>query len=109
MNTNLPPILESYYEAKNRHDIDAMADCFAPDALVHDEGEDIRGYDAIKAWIIRTTEAYRVQVEVKEAKVDDQKATVTALVSGNFDGSPLEMTYAFTIRDNLIVGLGIDA
>ena len=109
MNTELPAILQNYYEAKNRHDVDAMAECFGDDARVHDEGEDIVGRAAIREWIARTTEAYRVQVEVTKAEVSGSKVAVTAMVSGNFDGSPLEMYYAFTLENGKIVGLGIDA
>ncbi len=50
MNRDLPGILDRYFKAQNAHDIDAMVACFAPDAVVRDEGHDIVGTDAIRAW-----------------------------------------------------------
>ncbi len=109
METKLPEILQRYYTAKNAHDVDAMADCFTPDALVHDEKQDIRGEAPIKEWIAKTTSEYRVTVDVKEVQEDGERVKVTANVSGNFDGSPLEMYYDFTLRDGKIAELSIDA
>lgn len=107
--SNLPQILESYYEAKNRHDVDGMTECFADDAYVYDEKEDIRGIEAVRAWISRTTEEYRVQVEVTKVVENGPEVAVTAMVSGNFDGSPLEMYYDFTLENGKISKLKIDA
>lgn len=109
MNVTMPPVLASYYAAKNSHDIEGMTACFAADAVVHDEGEELRGTAAIKDWITRTTEKYRVTVEVKEAKELGSEVAVTAMVSGNFDGSPLEMYYAFKLEGGRIAELKIDA
>ena len=41
MTVNLPATLSRYFEAQNRHDIDALVACFAADAVVRDEGADI--------------------------------------------------------------------
>jgi uncharacterized protein (TIGR02246 family) len=104
---NLPPVLDTYFRAKNLHDMQAMATCFVDDAVVHDDGEVLRGRAAIQAWIENTTEAYRVEIEVQEVAEQGDETIVQTLVSGNFDGSPLPFEYRFKIQDGKIGALAI--
>jgi hypothetical protein len=46
----LPDTLHRYFAAQNAHDIEAMVACFALDAAVRDEGRDIVGTRAVRAW-----------------------------------------------------------
>src|SRR6267143_695196 len=46
----LPPSLVAYLNSEATTDVESLANCFAADAVVHDEGRAIRGLDAIKAW-----------------------------------------------------------
>ncbi len=55
MSLNLPAPLAGYFAAKNAHDIDAMLPAFADNAAVRDEGKDLRGHPAIRAWMVETT------------------------------------------------------
>ena len=95
MNQTLPPTLTRYFAAQNAHDLDAMVACFAPDAVVHDEGEDIVGPAAIRAWKEKTSAKYRVTVEPLERRDEDGRTVVVARVSGTFPGSPANLTYRF--------------
>ena len=45
----LPKPITDYLDADKAKDADRLALCFAGDALVHDEGRDYRGRDAIRA------------------------------------------------------------
>jgi hypothetical protein len=45
-----PKPVATHLAAEKAKDIDMLALCFASDALVHDEGRDYRGLDAIKSW-----------------------------------------------------------
>jgi len=105
--TALPEILDRYFDAQNRHDIDALVACFKPDAVVHDEGRDIIGTEAIRAWKIETSAKYSVTVEPVEARLEDGKTVVLATVSGNFKGSPANLTYRFGLNDAGIHSLAI--
>ncbi len=107
MSTMLPEPLEAYFAAKNRHDIDAMLEPFAETAVVHDEGQERQGLDAIRAWMEETTRKYRVAVEVVEVAEAEGKTLVTGLVSGNFKGSPAHLRYAFGLERGKIVQLAI--
>lgn len=107
MSIQLPSVIEEYYQAKNRHDTAAMLACFAADAVVHDEGEELCGTDAIAAWIEKTTSKYRVTVETTGVKKLNGETIVAAQVSGNFDGSPIELHYHFVVENDKIVRLAI--
>jgi hypothetical protein len=89
------PILQRYFQAQSAHDIEAMVACFAADATVRDEGRDIIGTDAIRAWKVETSVKYRIVVEPLESHSEAGKTIVVAEVSGTFPGSPLNLTYRF--------------
>jgi ketosteroid isomerase-like protein len=104
---NLPEPIAAYFAAKNRKDIDAMLLPFAADAIVKDEGEELRGHAPIRAWMEKTTKKYAVTVEPRKIETKDGGTVVTALVSGNFPGSPAELHYAFRLGAGKITGLEI--
>ena len=95
MKADLPEILGGYFAAQNRDDIDAMVACFAADAAVRDEGRDIVGRDAIRAWKKETSAKYRISAEPIECHVEDDRTIVLVKVSGTFDGSPANLAYRF--------------
>jgi ketosteroid isomerase-like protein len=92
---SLPGILDSYFAAQNAHDIEALVACFTADARVHDEGEDIVGPAAIRAWKQATSAKYKVTAEPLESRPEAGRTVVVARVSGNFPGSPANLTYRF--------------
>jgi len=107
MEPKLPDVLNRYFSAQNRQDIEAQVACFAPDATVHDEGRDIVGTDAIHAWKTETTRKYSVSVQPLECRAGDGKTIVIAKVSGNFPGSPANLTYRFGLGGRGIQSLDI--
>jgi hypothetical protein len=50
MSVRLPPPIDLYVRIENSGDIDALLECFAPDATVRDEGHTYKGLPAIRAW-----------------------------------------------------------
>ena len=107
----MPPILPTpiakYFEAKNAHDIDAMLAVFAEQASVRDEGHDMVGRLAIRAWMEETTRKYRVTVAPTAIDRSAAQEIVTASVSGTFPGSPVVLRYRFTIAGEKITHLEI--
>lgn len=105
----LPQPIAAYVAAKNAHDTAGMLATFAPDAVVHDvgDGEELRGTGAISSWIERTTSTYRVSLEVTDVAEQDGETVVTALVSGDFPGSPIPFHYHFSLTDDRIAELTI--
>ena len=95
MTTDLPSILQKYFQAQNAHDIEALVACFAADATVRDEGRDIIGADAIRAWKVGTSAKYHITIQPLESRSEAGKTIVVAKVSGTFPGSPANLTYRF--------------
>jgi hypothetical protein len=104
MKPDLPDMLDRYFAAQNAHDIDAMVACFATDAAVRDEGRDIVGTNAIRAWTEETSAKYRVTVQPLACTVADGRTTVVAKVSGTFKGSPANLTFRFGFADDGRIG-----
>jgi hypothetical protein len=107
MTTTLPKILDVYFAAQNAHDIDRLIACFAMDAKVRDEGEDMQGHDAIRAWKEKVRDKYHVTAEPLKHWNVDAFDLVTAKVAGTFPGSPIELTYRFGIEAGLISSLRV--
>jgi hypothetical protein len=101
----LPATIDLYFTSENAHDPSAIDRCFAAGAVARDEGRTITGVAAIKAW--RIGEKYRHIVEPLSVSTRDGKVVVTAKVSGNFPGSPINLEHVFEIEDGRIVSLEI--
>jgi ketosteroid isomerase-like protein len=109
MSANLPHPLPAYFKAANAHDVEASVACFADDAIVRDEGKDISGSAAIREWKDRTNALYGTAIETTAVDQVDDKTIVTALVSGNFPGSPVQLRYCFRLDGGKIAALEIRA
>jgi ketosteroid isomerase-like protein len=107
MALNLARSLEDYFAAANADDADRVAACFTTDALVHDESQDIHGRDAIRAWAAESRRKYRFHAEVLTAKEGADETLVTAHLTGNFPGAPVDLTYRFRMADGKIAALEI--
>ena len=102
----LPPSLVAYLNSEATTDVESLANCFAADAVVHDEGRAIRGLDAIKAWKNAKTK-YQYTVKPLDAVQDQATVTMRARLSGKFPGSPIEVTYRFVLVNDKIALLEI--
>lgn len=107
MSTQLPAIITRYFAAKNAGDSAAVAACFAPGGIVHDEGEDLRGAEAIAAWAQKTSDKYADQTEVLSFTTQGDEVIVTGRVSGTFDGSPVDLEFHFGLGPDGIASLQI--
>src|SRR5438046_145815 len=106
LKTKLPEPLESYFEAVNREDVEAMLATFAADAVVRDEGKTRTGVAELREWIEEVTGKYHPRFEVEDVVTDGTEgAMVTGLVSGTFPGSPVRLRYVFRLRGRKITHL----
>ena len=103
----LPEPLPDYFRSANEGNVDEATACFGEEAVVQDEGEIHRGYDAIRGWIEETTEKYSPRIAPRDVTDDGKVTIVTAMVSGSFPGSPIELEYCFQIRRGRIARLEI--
>ena len=107
MTVQLPPALAMYFRAEDAAETDVLERCFAPDAVVRDEGQVMLGLDAIKAWKVAAQGRYQYRVESLEAVTEAMTATVRAKLTGNFPGSPVELLYRFGLAADKITSLEI--
>ena len=96
-----------YFASENAHDTGSLDRCFAADAMVHDEGRTIKGIAAIKTWRRENREKYHHTVEPLGVTERDGKTVVSAKVSGNFPGSPVNLDHIFELHGDKIVSLEI--
>jgi len=108
MNIELPPVIAGFFHASNTREFGDFLSLFTPDAHVNDEENDHRGAE-IAAWIDRATAEAKPTAEVTDITTDGERFVITAEVSGNFPGSPVQLRYHFTLRDNKITALLIKA
>ncbi len=108
MAIDLPAPLSEYFAAANTDDAGRIAACFAQDARVHDEKQDFVGRAAIRQWAADARAKYSFQSEPFAIDGDAGRPVVTAHVTGDFPGSPVDLTYRFVIADGAIAALSID-
>jgi len=106
MTTELPPALAAFFQAHNTGQTEGFNELFTGDALVSDEEREYRG-DAIKGWIDKATTEYKPVAEIADLTQMGDTAVVTAQVSGTFPGSPIQLRYNFTLKDDKIAALSI--
>ncbi len=98
----LPAPIQRYFEIERTHAFAAVGDCFARNAVVVDEHRSIEGLKAIEEWKRASQQKYQYTAEPLRCSGQDLKFSVDARVSGQFPGSPLELTYSFVLDGDLI-------
>lgn len=106
MSPALPEPIAGYFAA-DAADGAAVARCFTADAVVVDEKKTYTGRDAIAAWKSEASAKYEYVAEPTAIEDQDGSLIVTAHLTGNFPGSPVDLRYAFTLRDDAIARLEI--
>lgn len=106
---NLPLPIQTYFDADERNDGDALIHAFAPDAIVTDEGQSYTGRQAIDAWWHEAKAKYQHIIEPLDVAEKDEVSEVRARVTGRFPGSPATLTFAFRLKSDQIAGLEIGA
>ena len=107
MNLQIPAIVRSYFEASNANDIKALVACFSTDAGVTDENQTHHGTAEIRAWSENVRKKFQFTTEPLSAAEGTNGLIVTAKLSGNFPGSPVELDFIFTLDNNKISSLEI--
>ncbi|MFL9829129.1 nuclear transport factor 2 family protein, partial [Rhodoplanes sp. SY1] len=101
------PIAIATYFATDRRDGAAAAGCFAPDAVVKDEGYTYVGIAEIRRWKDASSAKYDYTSEPIRSDSKDGLTVVTSRVTGNFPGSPIDLRYVFEVEGDKIVRLEI--
>lgn len=102
----LPEAIAAYFAA-DKHNAEAVARCFTPQAVVKDERRTYVGLDAIKAWTNEISSKYTYTSEPFALKHKDECYLVTSRLVGNFPGSPVDLQHDFRLERGLISSLEI--
>lgn len=106
MNTlTLPKPIAEYFASE--HDPEALGQCFVADAIMKDDGHTYVGIDAIKAFMAAASAKYNATTVPFALKDDEGFQVVRAKVTGNFPGSPANLSYRFGLERGLIGSLEI--
>jgi hypothetical protein len=106
-----PGVVSEHLQAVNAFDLDGIVATFTQDAYVNDNSREIRGIEAIRAFMAK--EFVGDSVTVEPVEVLDHHGDI--ILRGRYDGTydktnlpdELIMTSYFTIRDNKIVSLAV--
>lgn len=104
---NLPKVVADLVETQNNFDSVAYANCFSETAVVFDEGKTHNGKKEIERWIADSNERYKATIKPVGFEVKETESLLMAETSGNFEGSPIVLTYHLEIVDELIQSLKV--
>ena len=103
----LPEPVGEYFAAANSRDPDRVAACFAENAIVRDEGREIRGRSAIRGWAEHSGRSYRYTATVTAVEETADRTVAIAHLAGDFPGSPIDLHYRFALAQGRIARLEI--
>jgi hypothetical protein len=106
MTLDLPNPITAYFTA-DKGDSEAVAQCFADNAVVMDEGHSYHGRAAIKQWRAEASTKYQYTSEPLACEQKDGKFVVTSRLTGNFPGSPVSLRFFFGLKGDKIASLEI--
>ena len=107
MSIQLPEPIAGYVQIANSGAAEAASECFAPDAIVRDEGQTYEGVAAIKNWMAATKKKYGHTITPLELAERGGQSVLKASLSGNFPGSPITVNFSFMLAEGKIHSLEI--
>ena len=107
MSVQLPGPIERYVQVSNFGIAEAASECFAPDAIVRDEGQAYEGVAAIENWMAAAKKKYDHTVAPLELAERDGQNVLKARLTGNFPGSPITVNFSFVLAGGKIRSLEI--
>ncbi|MER7283185.1 nuclear transport factor 2 family protein [Dactylosporangium sp. NPDC000244] len=112
---DLPPAITTYLTAHNTRDVDRAVACYAPDAVVIDDGRGHHGTAEIRAWLAGAAAEYTYTTELvsatrlgEDTRLGEERYDVTQRLEGDFPGGVVDLHYRFTLRGSSIVRLMIE-
>ena len=107
MSSQLPAPIEHYVQIANSGTPEAVAECFAADAIVHDEGQTYEGVAAIKNWMAATKKKYGHTIAPLELAERGGQSVLKVRLAGSFPGSPITVNFSFVLAGGKIRSLAI--
>ena len=107
MRLPLPESITAYFEVSNGADDAKLTLWFTKDAVVLDEGQTHQGHESIRTWLREAQKKFEYSVEPLNVSQSGACVTVTAKVTGNFSGSPVQLEHVFQLVGSRIGSLAI--
>ena len=108
MSPTVPDVINGYFEADQRRDIDAIVALFTADGVVVDEGQTWRGVAAIRGWREGPASLYQYTTEVQAVeRTGEGTYRVVGRLAGNFPGGTADLIWRFTLAGDRISRLEI--
>ena len=107
MSVPLPHPIDVYVRQENSAEREGVAECFAAEAVVSDEGETYVGLPAIAKWRATAKRKYHHSIAPLEVIERNGRTILKAMVHGNFPGSPVVLNFGFVLNNGKIVSLEI--
>ena len=102
MSLELPKPIAAYLAAVNAKDVEMLSLCFAEEAVVHDEGREYRGLDAIKSWGEETQRKYEYAMEALDTAVGANSVRVRAKLTGTLVSRSAHANFAVVLLRQII-------
>lgn len=103
----VPQVIDTFFQATNNYDSSLILTAFSEEATLYDEGKTFHGPIEIEKHIVKANNNLQVKTTVKTFIEKNEQIIVTATISGNFNGSPVDLDYYFTLADEKIRSLKI--
>ncbi len=103
----LPKPIADYIEANARLDVDGMLEPFAADAVLFDLERRLEGPTELRTLFEKEVVAVKAIFTPDGVRQQNGKIVVEGPAHGDFKGSPIRFTYAFTLENDAIKMLEI--
>lgn len=107
MSAPLPTPVAQYFEAFNARDAGALGDSFSEHAALLDEGREVQGRVAIRAWEEDQLGKEARRIDVLTFSQSEGRVAVMGRLHGDFLASPHEVRFVFTLQGDRIERLEI--
>ncbi len=105
----LPATITNYLSAHATRDVATAIMAFTADAVVTDEGQNYRGRDQIRDWLVSAAASYTFTTEFTGATtLDAAHVDVVQHLEGDFPGGIADLHFRFSMDGALISRLVIE-
>ena len=106
--TPMPMVIQQYFQGVNQRDITLLTASLSADVQVQDEGEIYQGVASVCAWQRAAVARYQHHCHCVSWRQQQAQWYVDVEVRGVFAGSPVTLTFVFTLVQQLIARVEID-
>ena len=104
-----PDVIDRYFDADDRRDVDDVVALFTDDAEVVDEGQTWRGKDRLRGWREGPASKYQYTTTILDTtQVGPDEYVLSGRLEGNFPGGTVDLNWHFNLAGGRIKRLRIE-